>query len=70
MTNAVTGINTQTNSGLVITPNLQERSFVTNFQIAAITGGTLYLNDGVTPVIDGEFITAAQGAAGPNNSAR
>ena len=64
VTNAVTGMNTQTNSGLVITPNLLDVGVVDDFQITGIAGGTLYLNNGVTPVTDGEFITAAQGAAG------
>ena len=64
MTNATTTDNTQTTSGLVITPNALDTAFVTNFQITDITGGTLYQNDGVTQITDGEFITVAQGAAG------
>jgi hypothetical protein len=35
-----------------------------HFQITNITGGTLYLNDGVTQLTNGQFITVAQGAAG------
>ena len=64
VTNATTTDNTQTTSGLVITPNVADTAFVTNFQITNITGGTLYLNNGMTQVTDGEFITVAQGAAG------
>ena len=64
VTNATTTDNTQTTSGLVITPNAADTAFVTNFQITNITGGTLYLNDGVTQVTNGEFITVAQGARG------
>ena len=64
VTNATTTDNTQTTSGLVITPNALDTGFVTNFQITGITGGTLYLNDGTTPVTNGQFITLAQGAAG------
>ena len=64
VTNATTTENTQTTSGLVITPNVADTAFATNFQITDITGGTLYLNDGVTQVTNGEFITVAQGAAG------
>ncbi len=64
VTNATTMDNTPTTSGLVITPNAADTAFVTNFQITNITGGTLYLNDGVTQVTNGEFITVAQGAAG------
>ena len=36
----------------------------TNFQITAITGGTLYQNDGTTQITSGSFITLAQGEAG------
>ena len=57
VTNATTDENTQTTSGLVITPNPLDTSLVNDFQITNITGGTLYLNDGVTQVTDGEFIT-------------
>ena len=64
VTNATTTDNTRTTSGLVITRNAADTAFVTNFQITNITGGTLYLNDGVTQVTDNEFITVAQGAAG------
>ena len=64
MTNATTTDNTQTTSGLVITPNAADTSFVTYFQITNITGGTLYQNDGVTPIANGAFISVAQGAAG------
>ena len=64
MTNATTTDNTQTTSGLVITPNAADTAFVTDFQITDITGGTLYLNDGVTQITNSEFITVAQGAAG------
>jgi hypothetical protein len=51
----------QTTSGLVITPS---SAAVTNFQITGITGGTLYLNDGVTVISNGTFISVAQGGAG------
>ena len=64
VTNATTTENTQTTSGLVITPNAADTAFVTDFQITGITGGTLYQNDGTTPITDGDFITVAQGAAG------
>ena len=64
VTNASTTDNTQTTSGLVITPNAADTVFVTDFQITNITGGTLYQNDGTTQITDGEFITVAQGAAG------
>jgi hypothetical protein len=64
VTNATTNENTQTKSGLVVTPNAADTAFVTNFQITDITGGTLFLNNGTTPINNGDFITVAQGAAG------
>ena len=62
VTNATTTDNTQTTSGLVITPNSLDTAFVTNFQITDITGGTLYLNNGVTQITNGEFITDGAGS--------
>ena len=64
VTNATTGEDAQTMSGLVITPGSVDTSLITDFQITGITGGTLFLNDGVTPIANGGFITFAQGAAG------
>ncbi|HEX4147156.1 MAG TPA: choice-of-anchor Q domain-containing protein, partial [Pirellulales bacterium] len=63
VTNAVTTENTQTTSGLVIKPGTGD-SAATYFQITAITGGTLYQNNGTTAISSGSFITLAQGAAG------
>ena len=64
VTGATTTENTQTTTGLVITPNAADTAVITNFQITGITGGTLFLNDGTTAVANGAFITVAQGAAG------
>ncbi len=64
VTNASTTENTQTSSGLVLTPNVLDGTTVGYFQISGITGGTLYLNNGVTGISNGDFITAAQGVAG------
>ena len=64
VTNASTFENTQTVLGLVIAPNAADVGTVTSFQITNITGGSLFLNDGVTPVTNGDFIAVAQGAAG------
>ncbi len=51
--------------GLIfITPNSSDGPAVDSFQITGITGGTLFLADGMTPVGVGDFITAAQGNAG------
>ena len=64
VTNAATPENTQTSSGLVITPNESDTSVVTRFRIGSITGGTLFQHDGTTKITNGSFITLAQGAAG------
>ncbi len=68
VTNATTPENTQTTSGLIITPNAADTGVVTDFQITNITGGTLFLSDGVTQVTSGQFITVAQ--APPASSSR
>ncbi len=64
ITNATTVENTQTTSGLVITPGGPDAGAVTNFQIISVSGGTLFRNDGTTPIAPSSFITTAQGAAG------
>ncbi len=64
VTNAVTYANTQSSSGLVITPNAADAGVVKFFQITGITSGTLFQNDGVTPINDGDFITVPDGGAG------
>src|SRR6185295_13213992 len=64
VTNAGTIMNVQTTSGLVITPAPQDVGIVQSYWITNITGGTLYLADGVTPIASGSYITVAQGAAG------
>ena len=64
ITPTVTAEDTQSTSGLVITRNAVGGAEVTHFEITGITGGTLYLNDGITPIADGQFITAAQAGAG------
>lgn len=64
VTNAVTPVSLQTLSGLVATPSALDAGLSVWFDVTGISGGTLYLSDGVTPVTSGEFITAAQGQAG------
>lgn len=49
---------------LVISRNAVDGSEVSHFQISGITGGTLFQNNGTTPIANGEFITFAQGNAG------
>ncbi len=57
--------NEDTQSGLIVLDrNAHDGAEVTHFRISAITGGTLTLADGTTPVTDGELITVAQGQAG------
>jgi VCBS repeat-containing protein len=64
VTNATTNEDTQTASGLVISRNASDSNEVTHFKVTGIAGGTLYLNDGTTAVVDGSFITFAQANAG------
>jgi hypothetical protein len=64
VTNATTLEDTLSSGGLVITSNPLDGPEVTHFQITNITQGTLFLNDGVTAVTNGSFITVAQGSAG------
>jgi hypothetical protein len=64
VTNATTNEDTQTTSGLIITLNPGDGPEVTHYRITGITGGTLFQNDGVTPINSGDFILVAQGAAG------
>jgi len=64
VTGATTDEDTQTTAGLVISRNAADGSEVTHFKITGITNGTLFLNDGTTPIANGSFITAAQGNAG------
>jgi hypothetical protein len=51
-------------TNLMILPNSGDGLEIGYFQITAISGATLYQSDGVTPINPGDFITAAQGAAG------
>ncbi|HEX4145820.1 MAG TPA: hypothetical protein VHY91_20110 [Pirellulales bacterium] len=63
---SVTGATTPENmqaSGLVIKPGAGDSS-VAYFQIYGITGGTLYQNNGTTPIANNSYITLAQGEAG------
>lgn len=61
---ATTAEDARTASGLVIQRNADDLGEVSHFRIDAITGGVLYLADGVTRIRDGDFITVAQGNAG------
>ena len=64
VTNATTAEDVQTTSGLVVTRAAQDGAEVTHFKITGITNGTLFQNDGVTQINNGDFITFAQASAG------
>ena len=64
VTNATTNEDTQTTSGLVISRNAADGAEVTHFKITAITNGSLFQNNGTTPIANNDFITFAQGNAG------
>jgi hypothetical protein len=64
VTDASTSEDTQTTSGLVISRSANDGAEVTHFKITGITNGTLFQNDGTTPIANNAFITFAQGSAG------
>ncbi|HVY70881.1 MAG TPA: Ig-like domain-containing protein, partial [Verrucomicrobiae bacterium] len=64
VTGASTSEDTQTASGLVISRNAADGAEVTHFKITGISNGTLFQNDGTTPIANGDFITFAEGNAG------
>jgi uncharacterized delta-60 repeat protein len=59
-----TNEDTQSASGLVVSRNAADGAEITHFKIGGITNGTLFQNNGTTPINNGDFITAAQGTAG------
>lgn len=64
ISDALTDAGVQTKSGLVITRNSLDGSEVTHYRISNIFNGQLYQSDGITPIVDNEFITHQQGNAG------
>ena len=64
VSNATTNEDTRSAGGLVISRHAADGLEVTHFKITGITNGTLYQNDGTTPITNGSFITFAQGNAG------
>jgi hypothetical protein len=64
ISSAETNEDIQTTSGLVISRNPADGAEVTHFKINNITNGRLFLNDGITEIVNGTFITFAQGNAG------
>src|SRR5262249_7974547 len=63
-TDATTNEDTQTTSRLVISRNAVDGAEVANFKITGVTNGTLFKNNGTTPIANGTFITFAEGNAG------
>lgn len=64
ITATTTQEDTQSTTGLVITRNPFDGLEVTHFRISGIVNGTLFQNDGVTQINNGDLITAFQGSAG------
>ncbi len=64
VTSATTNEDTQTSSGLVISRNAVDNGEVTHFRISGINNGTLFKNNGTTPISNGDFITFDEGNAG------
>ncbi len=64
ITSATTTKNVQTTSGLVISRNAADGTDVTHFQIAALVNGTLFKNNGTTPILVNDVITFGEGNAG------
>ena len=61
---AETDEDTPTSGGLEIIPDNTGGITTGYYRISGIVGGTLYQNDGATPIREGSFITADQGALG------
>jgi hypothetical protein len=61
---ATTSEDTQTTTGLVITRNAADGAEITQFKITNIQNGSLFKNDGVTRIFEGDFIPVADGNAG------
>jgi hypothetical protein len=60
----VTDEDTKSSSDLVISRNASDSTEVTNFKITNISGGSLFKNDGSSPIVDNDFITFTEGNAG------
>ncbi|HBB94287.1 MAG TPA: hypothetical protein DC054_02755 [Blastocatellia bacterium] len=64
VTNATANEDTQNTTGLVVSRNAVDSTEVTHFKISGITNGTLFKNDGLSQINNGDFITFAEGNAG------
>lgn len=64
VTNSATQEDAQSFDGLQLAPNPADGSDVQYFKITDIVGGTLYENDGTTPISDDSYIPLWKGEAG------
>ncbi|MEQ9298786.1 MAG: MBG domain-containing protein [Cyclobacteriaceae bacterium] len=64
ITNTTSIYKTLNTSGLVVSKNATDGSEVTHFKVTNILDGDLYLNDGLTSVSEGDFVTFIEGALG------
>ncbi|MBL9131045.1 MAG: hypothetical protein JNG86_07600, partial [Verrucomicrobiaceae bacterium] len=64
ITASTTDEDTQSTSGLVVSANTADGGLTTHYKITGILNGTLFQNDGTTPIAENDYITLAQGAAG------
>ncbi len=63
VSNVSTAANTLS-GGIVISRNSADGAEVSHFKISGIAGGTLYKSNGTTPILNGSFISFAEGQAG------
>lgn len=64
ITDSSTLPNTQTTSGLVVSRNAVDGAEVTHYQITNIQNGSLFQNNGTTPIAANSFITHTEASAG------
>lgn len=64
VTDAITSYGSRTTSGLVVTKSVSDGDEVSHFQVTDITNGSLFLNDGTTPVANGDFLSFDEGGKG------
>ncbi|MEO1253337.1 MAG: choice-of-anchor tandem repeat GloVer-containing protein, partial [Bacteroidota bacterium] len=64
ITAASTAYGAQNSSGLVVSRNAVDGNEVTHFKVTNIQNGSLFLNDGMTEVSEGDFVTFAEGGLG------
>lgn len=60
----ITTLEDTLSGAIVVNRNANDGTEVTHFKISDITGGTLFKNDGVTPISNNSFLTFAEAQAG------